>query len=86
MFRQRFSRGIRSSVTMTKTTPLSRPAASAIAAFLVLSTPSAFAQEVPAAQPAPPTVMVPPVAPTAAPSASAPAPAPVLRVPLDIAP
>ncbi|UNU41975.1 hypothetical protein EAO27_04055 [Sphingopyxis sp. YF1] len=71
---------------MTKTTPLSRPAASAIAAFLVLSTPSAFAQEVPAAQPAPPTVMVPPVAPTAAPSASAPAPAPVLRVPLDIAP
>lgn len=75
---------------MTKKTPLSRPATSAIAALLVLSTPGALAQEAPAVAPAPPTVMVPPVAPTTAPAptADAPvaAPVPVLRLPLDIAP
>jgi len=71
---------------------------SAIAAFLVLSTPGAFAQETPTvtmtppvAAPtpqAPPTVAEPSMtAPVAAPqTAEPPAPKPVIRVPLDIAP
>ncbi|WP_428629888.1 hypothetical protein [Sphingopyxis sp.] len=68
---------------------------SAIAAFLVLSTPSAFAQETPTitmtppvAEPAPPVVAEPSTpAPVAAPQAAqAPVAAPVIRVPLDIAP
>lgn len=77
---------------MTKNIALSRPAMSAIAAFLVLSTPAAFAQE------APTVTMTPPVAPTtvpapvqapattAPPAATTTAPQPVIRVPLDIAP
>ncbi|APZ97184.1 hypothetical protein BWQ93_00760 [Sphingopyxis sp. QXT-31] len=74
---------------MTKKPTLSRPAASAIAAFLALSTPAALAQTAPVAEPAPPTVMAPPVAPTVPTTTSpvaapAPAPAPVIRVPLDL--
>ncbi len=84
---------------MTKNIALSRPAMSAIAAFLVLSTPGAFAQETPTvtmtppvAAPTPqtpPTVAEPtttaPVATSqvAQPAASTPV---VIRVPLDIAP
>lgn len=84
---------------MTKNIALSRPAMSAIAAFLVLSTPSAFAQETPTvtmtppvAAPAPqtpPTVAEPSTttAPVAVPQAAQPpASTPVIRVPLDIAP
>lgn len=75
---------------MTKKIPLSRPATCAIAAFLALSSPSAFAQETaaPAAEPVAPPVMVPPVAPTTAPApVAAPAqPAPVIQVPLEIEP
>ncbi|MGH6652113.1 MAG: hypothetical protein ACREB7_13385 [Sphingopyxis sp.] len=75
---------------MTKKIPLSRPATCAIAAFLALSSPSAFAQEIaaPAAEPVAPPVMVPPVAPTTAPApVAAPAqPAPVIQVPLEIEP
>lgn len=75
---------------MTKKITLSRPATSAIAAFLALSSPGAFAQEtaVPVAEPAAPPVMVPPVAPTMAPApVAAPAQsAPVIRVPLEIEP
>lgn len=80
---------------MTKNAPLLRPAASAIAAFLVLSTPGAFAQEttVPMTPPvsvpstsAPPTVQPPATtAPATAPTAQ-PAPQPVIRVPLDLPP
>ena len=80
---------------MTKNAPLLRPAASAIAAFLVLSTPAAFAQEttVPMTPPvsvpptsAPPTVQPPATtAPATAPTAQ-PAPQPVIRVPLDLPP
>jgi len=76
---------------MTKKLPLSRPATSAIAAFLALSTPAAFAQTAPA-EPAPaptsPTiemsspVMVPPVAPTTTPTVPAPTvPAPTVTAP-----
>lgn len=83
---------------MTKNIALSRPAMSAIAAFLALSTTSAYAQEAPTitmtppvAAPAPqtpPTVAEPSApAPVAAPQAAAPtAAAPIIRVPLDIAP
>lgn len=82
---------------MTKKIPLSRPATCAIAAFLAISSPSAFAQDTtaPVAAPTAPTVMVPPVAPTTAPAPApvtsvpvvAPAqPDPVIRVPLDIEP
>jgi resuscitation-promoting factor RpfA len=81
---------------MTKKIPLSRPATCAIAAFLAMSSPSAFAQDTtaPVAPPTAPTVMVPPVAPTTAPAPApvtsapviAPAPEPVIRVPVDIAP
>jgi hypothetical protein len=67
---------------MTKKPTLSRPAASAIAAFLALSTPAALAQTAPVAEPAPPTVMAPPVAPTT--TSPVAAPAPVIRVPLDL--
>jgi len=83
---------------MTKNIALSRPAMSAIAAFLVLSTPGAFAQETPTVTMTPPvaapTPQTPPTvaepsmtAPVAAPqTAEPPAPKPVIRVPLDIAP
>ena len=76
---------------MTKAIPLSRPATSAIAAFLVLSAPQAFAQATPADVP----TMVSPVAapepsapaPVAAPQvAEPPAPKPVIRVPIDLPP
>lgn len=80
---------------MMKQRTLSRPATSAIAAFLAVTTPAAFAQEAPtvpmtppvAVPPAaPPTVAEPaPVAPTAAPQ-TATSPTPVIRVPLDVAP
>lgn len=80
---------------MTKNAPLLRPAANAIAAFLVLSTPAAFAQEttVPMTPPVsvpptstPPTVQPPATtAPAIAPTAQ-PAPQPVIRVPLDLPP
>lgn len=83
---------------MNKKIPLSRPAMSAIAAFLALSAPAAFAQETPtvpmtppvASPPvsSPPTVAQPsmtaPVA--AAQTAPPPAPKPVIRVPLDLPP
>ncbi len=84
---------------MTKNIALSRPATSAIAAFLALSTPAAFAQEAPmipmtppVATPAPETA---PTAPETGPATIAPPtvrstqlaePQPVIRVPLDIAP
>lgn len=83
---------------MTKNIALSRPAMSAIAAFLVLSTPSAFAQETPTVTMTPPvaapTPQTPPTvaepsttAPVAVPQAAQPAASsPVIRVPLDIAP
>lgn len=76
---------------MTKTIALSRPAMSAIAAFLTLSTPAAFAQEVPTVTMTPPvaptTVPAPAPAPTTTPpAAETPAPQPVIRVPLDLAP
>jgi len=71
---------------MTKNLPLSRSATSAIAAFLALSTPTAFAQEAPVvpmtppvAEPAAPPTVQPP-SPTA-PTAAEPAPPPVIRVP-----
>jgi resuscitation-promoting factor RpfA len=83
---------------MTRNIALSRPAMSAIAAFLVLSTPSAFAQETPTVTMTPPVAapvpQTPPTvpeptttAPVAVPQAAQPvAPKPVIRVPLDIAP
>ena len=81
---------------MTRNIALSRPATSAIAAFLVLSTPGAFAQEAPTVTMTPPvaapTPQTPPTvaepsmtAPVAAPQiAEPPAPKPVIRVPLEI--
>ena len=101
IIRQQILRAVRSTLTMMKNIALSRPATSAIAAFLAFSTPAAFAQETPAA---PTVTMTPPVAaptpqtpptvaepsttaPVAAPqNAQPPAPKPVIRVPLDIAP
>ncbi|WP_447752812.1 hypothetical protein [Sphingopyxis fribergensis] len=95
---QHFSQVVRSSFTMTRNIALSRPAMSAIAAFLVLSTPSAFAQETPTVTMTPPVAapvpQTPPTvpeptttAPVAVPQATQPvAPKPVIRVPLDIAP
>jgi hypothetical protein len=84
---------------MTKNIALSRPATSAIAAFLALSTPAAFAQEAPTipmtppvATPAPETAPTAPetgpatIAPPAVQSTQPTAPQPVIRVPLDIAP
>jgi LPXTG-motif cell wall-anchored protein len=77
---------------MTKNIALSRPAMSAIAAFLTLSTPAAFAQDVPTVTMTPPvaptTVPAPAPAPTTItpPAAETPAPQPVIRVPLDLAP
>ncbi len=87
---------------MTKCNALSRPATSAIAAFLVLSAPAAFAQEAPVISMTPPVAVSPPpvapttpepatprtatTAPTVAPSTQPTAPAPVIRVPLDIEP
>lgn len=83
---------------MTRNIALSRPAMSAIAAFLALSTASAVAQETPTITMTPPvaapTPQTPPTvaepsttAPVATPQAAQPpAPKPVFRVPLDIAP
>jgi hypothetical protein len=87
---------------MTKCNALSRPATSAIAAFLLLSAPTAFAQEAPTISMTPPVAVSPPpvapttsepatprtatTAPTVAPSTQPTAPAPVIRVPLDIDP
>lgn len=87
---------------MMKNIALSRPATSAIAAFLVLSTPAAFAQEAPTITMTPPvaapTPQTPPTvpettpAPVAAPQTAQPpatqppAPKPVIRVPLEIEP
>lgn len=84
---------------MTKNIALSRPATSAIAAFLVLSTPAAFAQEAPTIPMTPPvatpTPETAPTTPETGPATIAPPvvqstqPAetqPVIRVPLDIAP
>lgn len=83
---------------MIRNFALSRPAISAIAAFLALSTPAAFAQEMPTVTMTPPVAapapQTPPTAPeptTVAPvttpqAAQPPAQKPVIRVPLDIAP
>jgi hypothetical protein len=75
---------------MTKTIALSRPAMSAIAAFLTLSTPAAFAQDVPTVTMTPPvaptTIPAPAPAPTTTTPPAAETPAPVIRVPLDLAP
>lgn len=62
---------------MTKNIALSRPAMSAIAAFLVLSTPGAFAQEAPTITMTPPVAAPSPQTPPTVPEPSAPAPAPV---------
>lgn len=94
---QHFGQVVRSSFTMTKNTALSRPTMSAIAAFLALSTPSAFAQEAPVTMTPPVATQTPQTPPTVAePSTTAPvatprteqppAPKPVIRVPLEIAP
>ncbi|MBO9697790.1 MAG: hypothetical protein J7499_16480 [Sphingopyxis sp.] len=96
---QRFSGAVRLAPIMTRNIALSRPAMNAIAAFLALSAPVAFAQEIPSVTmtppvATPPTPRTPPTvpepsttAPTAAPqTAQPPAPKPVIRVPLDIAP
>lgn len=87
--------------TMTKDNALSRPAMSAIAAFLALSTPAAFAQEAPTIPMSPPVAVPPPqtaptttpgspdgatTAPRVAPATQPAEPAPIIRVPLDIAP
>lgn len=90
---QRFCRAVRCPFTMTKIAPPIRPAASAIAAFLALSTPAAFAQDAPIVPmtppvaapttPAPPTIQPPT---TVAAPAEAPAAQPVIRVPLDLPP
>ncbi|MCW5645853.1 MAG: hypothetical protein KIT23_01170, partial [Sphingopyxis sp.] len=85
---------------MMKNIALPRPASSAIAAFLVLSTPAAFAQEAPTitmtppvaapTTPAPttqtPRTVAEPVAsaPVMTPQAVLPAPAPVIRLPLNL--
>ncbi|MGL3821558.1 hypothetical protein [Sphingopyxis sp. R3-92] len=78
---------------MTKAIPLSRPATSAIAAFLALSAPQAFAQATPADVPTmvspvavpEPSAPAPVAAPQAAPQvAEPPAPKPVIRVPIDL--
>lgn len=85
---------------MMKNFALPRPASSAIAAFLVLSTPATFAQEAPTitmtppvaapTTPAPTTQTPPTVAepvapvPVTAPQTATPAPAPVIRLPLDL--
>lgn len=80
---QRFADAVRSSFTMTKNIALSRPAMSAIAAFLVLSTPNAFAQETPTVTMTPPVAAPTPQTPptvaepsTTAPSTTAPVAAP----------
>lgn len=84
---------------MTKNIALSRPATSAIAAFLVLSTSAAVAQEAPTIPMTPPvatpTRETAPTTPETGPATIAPPvvqstqpaePQPVIRVPLDIAP
>lgn len=91
--KQHFRQVARSSFTMTKNIALSRPAMSAIAAFLVLSTPNAFAQEAPTVTMTPPVAAPTPQAPptVSEPSVTAPVAtaqpataAPVIRVPLNI--
>lgn len=88
--------------TMTKANALSRPAMSAIAAFLALATPAALAQEAPTITMTPPVAVSTPqttpttpepvapgtaaTTPRVAPSTQPTAPAPVIRVPLEIAP
>ena len=59
---------------MMKNIALSRPATSAIAAFLVLSTPAAFAQEAPTITMTPPVAAPTPQTPPTVPEPSAPAP------------
>jgi hypothetical protein len=59
---------------MTKNIALSRPAMSAIAAFLALSTPGAFAQEAPTITMTPPVAAPAPQTPPTVPEPSAPAP------------
>lgn len=59
---------------MMKNIALSRPATSAIAAFLVLSTPAAFAQEAPTITMTPPVAAPAPQTPPTVPEPSAPAP------------
>ena len=59
---------------MTKNIALSRPAMSAIAAFLVLSTPGAFAQEAPTITMTPPVAAPTPQTPPTVPDPSTPAP------------
>lgn len=100
--RQHNARRVRFVCAMTRNIALSRPATSAIAAFLALSTPAAFAQEAPTipmtppvAAPTPQTTPTTPgpaapatatTPPDVAPSTQPAAPAPVIRVPLEIAP
>ena len=94
-FGQHFGRVARFRVTMTKYATLSRPTTSAIAAFLALSAPVAFAQEAPVipmtppvaapSTPASPTVQPPATtAPAAGTAATTAEPQPVIRVPLDL--
>lgn len=76
---------------MMKNIALSRPATSAIAAFLVLSSPAAFAQETPTVSPSPPVATTPPTAPEPAPAPVTTAPQsnttqPVIRLPVDLTP
>ena len=59
---------------MTKNIALSRPAMSAIAAFLVLSTPGAFAQDAPTITMTPPVAAPTPQTPPTVPEPSTPAP------------
>ncbi len=74
IFGQRIGCGARSLFTMTKNIALSRPAMSAIAAFLVLSTPAAFAQETPAITMTPPVASPTPQTPPTVPEPATTAP------------
>src|SRR3546814_14166958 len=73
-------RSVRSFVTMTKNMHLSRPATSAIAAFLVLTTPAAFAQTAPTQGTA--TTAPAPAQSTAQPTAAQPVTVPVMVPPV----
>src|SRR3546814_11314778 len=73
-FGQHFRRMARSFLTMTKNIALSRPAMSAIAAFLALSTPGAFAQEAPTITMTPPLAAPAPHTPPTVPEPRPPAP------------
>lgn len=74
VFGQRIGCGARSLFTMTKNIALSRPAMSAIAAFLVLSIPAAFAQEAPAITMTPPVASPTPQTPPTVPEPATTAP------------